>query len=183
MKRLLAELEAARARQHGRPGDRGRARGRPGARPRHAADALAFNEAMTRRRLIDSQLVSAGWDVGADGAGTESVSQEFEVDHQPTPTGKGKADYVLWGDNGKPLAVIEAKKTAVDAGGRPDPGQVLRRRAGEGHGQRPVIFYTNGYDIWIWNDAQGEPPRKIYGFYSKDSLEYLHLPAHRTGSR
>ena len=43
------------------------------------------------------------------------------------------------------------------------------------YGQRPVIFYTNGYDIWIWNDAQDEPPRKLYGFYSQDSLEYLHF--------
>ncbi len=41
-------------------------------------------------------------------------------------------------------------------------------------GQRPVIFYTNGYDVWIWNDAQNEPPRKLFGFYSQDSLEYLH---------
>ena len=38
-----------------------------------------------------------------------------------------------------------------------------------------MIFYTNGYDIWIWNDAQNEPPRELYGFYSKDSLEYLHF--------
>ena len=59
--------------------------------------------------------MAAGWKVGPDGASNESVGQEHEVDHQPTATGKGKADYVLWGDNGKPLAVIEAKKTAIDA--------------------------------------------------------------------
>jgi len=41
------------------------------------------------------------------------------------------------------------------------------------HGQRPVIFYTNGYDLWIWNDAAGQPWRKLYGFYSKDSLQHL----------
>jgi type I restriction enzyme, R subunit len=40
-------------------------------------------------------------------------------------------------------------------------------------GQRPVIFYTNGFEIWIWDDGQGYPPRKLYGFYSKDSLQYL----------
>src|SRR5580693_1924943 len=40
-------------------------------------------------------------------------------------------------------------------------------------GYRPVIFYTNGFDIWIWDDAQGFPPRKLYGFYSKDSLQHL----------
>ncbi|MCB0258015.1 MAG: DEAD/DEAH box helicase family protein, partial [Anaerolineae bacterium] len=43
------------------------------------------------------------------------------------------------------------------------------------YGRRPVIFYTNGYDIYIWDDAQNEPPRRIYGFYSKDSLQYLHF--------
>ncbi len=41
------------------------------------------------------------------------------------------------------------------------------------HGHRPVIFYTNGYDIWMWDDALGYPPRKVFGYYSKDSLQYL----------
>ena len=99
--------------------------------------------------------MAAGWNVGADGASTEQVGQEFEVEHQPTPTGKGKADYVLWGDNGKPLGVIEAKKTAVDA----EAGRTQAKCYADGlektYGQRPVIFYTNGYDIWIWNDAPG----------------------------
>ena len=75
--------------------------------------------------------MAAGWNVGANGASTEQVGQEVEVEHQPTASGKGKADYVLWGDNGKPLGVIEAKKTAVDRRGGPDPGQVLRRWPGE----------------------------------------------------
>lgn len=137
------------------------------------ADVLAFDEATTRRRLIDTLLVSAGWDVGANGASTEQVGQEIEVDHQPTASKKGKSDYVLWGDNGKPIGVIEAKKTAVD----PEAGRTQAKCYADGlekmHGHRPVIFYTNGYDIWMWNDASGEPPRKLYGFYSLDSLEYL----------
>lgn len=137
------------------------------------ADVLAFDETTTRRRLIDTLLASAGWNVGANGASTEQVSQEIEVDHQPTPSKKGKSDYVMWGDNGKPLGVIESKKTAVD----PEVGRTQAKCYADGlekmHGQRPVIFYTNGYDIWMWNDASGEPPRKLYGFYSLDSLEYL----------
>ncbi|MBW8854376.1 MAG: DEAD/DEAH box helicase family protein [Bradyrhizobium sp.] len=40
-------------------------------------------------------------------------------------------------------------------------------------GHRPVIFYTNGFDIWIWDDAQGFPPRRLFGYYSKDSLQHL----------
>jgi len=174
MKTLLGELEAARSKQtvpqateaelhvvqeHGQ----------------EAADALAFSEELTRRRLIDSLLVAAGWDVGVEGMSTDAVGQECEVDHQPTTTGKGKADYVLWGDNGKPLAVIEAKKTSVDA----EIGRTQAKCYADGfektYGQRPIIFYTNGHDIWIWNDGQDEPPRKLYGFYSQDSLEYLHF--------
>ena len=144
------------------------------AQGQQVADALAFDEETTRRRLIDSLLVSAHWDVGANGADTEQVSQEFEVQYQPTASGKGKADYVLWGDNGKPLAVIEGKKTSID----PEVGRTQAKCYADGlekmYGQRPAIFYTNGYDIWLWNDGQGEPPRKLYGFYSPDSLEYLH---------
>jgi len=138
-----------------------------------AADALGFDEASTRKHLIDIELVAVGWDVAADGAKTSEVSLEQEVRHQPTKTGTGYADYVLWDDNGLPLAVIEAKKTAKSA----ELGQEQARLYADGlekmHGQRPVIFYTNGFEIYIWNDAQGYPPRKIFGFYSKDSLQYL----------
>jgi type I restriction enzyme R subunit len=137
------------------------------------ADALAFDEEMTRRRLIDSLLAAAGWNVGPDGSSTEQVGQEVEVSGQPTPSGKGKVDYVLWGDNGKPLGVVEGKKTAVDA----EAGRTQAKCYADGlekkHGQRPAIFYTNGHDIWLWNDASGEPPRKLFGFYSPDSLAYL----------
>ena len=50
-------------------------------------------------------------------------------------------------------------------------------------GHRPVIFYTNGFDIWIWDDAQGFPPRKLFGFYSKDSLQYLANFQRRSANR
>ena len=138
-----------------------------------AADALGFDEAATRKRLIDTELVIVGWDVGVNGANTDEVTQEEEIRHQPTKTGIGYADYVLWDDNGIPLAVIEAKKTAESA----EKGQKQAELYADGlekkYGQRPVIFYTNGFDIFIWDDGQGYPPRKLYGFYSKDSLQYL----------
>ena len=137
------------------------------------ADALAFDEETTRFRLIDSMLVDAGWPVGAKGASTEFVAQEKEVQWQPTVTGNGRADYVLMDDNGKPLAVVEAKKTAKD----PNIGRKQAQLYADGlekmYGQRPIIFYTNGFDLWMWDDAQNSPPRKLYGFYSKDSLQYL----------
>ena len=138
-----------------------------------AADALKFDEATTRARLIDSQLASVGWNVAAGEASTEQVGKEVEVSHQPTQSGIGYADYVLWDDNGNPLAVIEAKKTSIE----PEQGRHQAKFYADGleksYGHRPVIFYTNGFDIWIWDDAQGFPPRKLYGFYSKDSLQHL----------
>ncbi len=137
------------------------------------ANLLAFNEATTRARIIDSLLATANWNVGLGNASTAEVAKEVEVKHQPTASGLGYADYVLWDDNGNPLAVIEAKKTAVD----PERGRQQAKLYADGlekmHGQRPVIFYTNGYDIWMWDDVLGYPPRKVFGYYSKDSLQYL----------
>ncbi|TIR49115.1 MAG: DUF4145 domain-containing protein [Mesorhizobium sp.] len=154
-KKKAAELEAISASAHA------------------AADALAFDEATTRIRLIDSMLARVGWDVGAARASTEQVGKEVEVEHQPTESGIGYADYVLWDDNGNPLAVIEAKKTSVE----PERGRYQAKLYADGlektFGHRPVIFYTNGFDIWIWDDAQDFPPRRIFGFYSKDSLQHL----------
>ena len=137
------------------------------------ANALEFDEATTRTRLIDSLLASVGWNVAAGEESTEEVGKEIEVQHQPTDSSIGYADYVLWDDNGNPLAVVEAKKTSVD----PERGRHQAKLYADGlekmHGHRPVIFYTNGFDIWVWDDAQSFPPRKLFGFYSKDSLQYL----------
>jgi type I restriction enzyme R subunit len=172
MQKLLADLEATRSKAKVAEETVVQLQAAQ-AQGQQVADALAFDEATTRRNLIDTALASAGWNVGAKGANTEQVGQEVEVGHQPTPSGKGKSDYVLWGENGKPVGVIESKKTAVD----PEVGRTQAKCYADGlekmHGQRPVIFYTNGYDIWLWNDAAGEPPRKVYGFYSPDSLQYL----------
>ena len=136
-----------------------------------AAELLEFDEATTRDRIIDALLAGAGWIL--DGVAGADVDKEVKVQYQPTPSGLGYADYVLWGDDGGPLAVIEAKKTSVD----PERGRKQAQLYADGiekmHGKRPVIFYTNGYDIWLWDDAADYPPRKIHGYYSKDSLQYL----------
>jgi type I restriction enzyme R subunit len=138
-----------------------------------AADVLGFDEATTRKRLIDTELTVAGWDVGASGDNTAQVRQEEPIDHQPTATGKGYGDYVLWDDNGLPLAVIEAKKTAKSAQLGREQARLYADGLEKMYGQRPIIFYTNGFDIFLWDDAQGYPPRQVFGFYSKDSLQYL----------
>ncbi|UHQ55321.1 DEAD/DEAH box helicase family protein [Microbulbifer sp. YPW16] len=141
-----------------------------------AAD-LKFDEATTRKHLIDSQLAQQGWDLENRDQVTLDIGAHKElnrIQHQPTPSGEGYADYILWDDNGKPLAVIEAKKTAENA----EKGRHQARHYADGlekmHGQRPVIFYTNGHDIWIWDDhpAQNYPPRKLFGFYTKTSLQH-----------
>jgi type I restriction enzyme, R subunit len=124
-----------------------------------AASALDFSEQETRFKLIDELLIKAGWNVGPRGKNTEEVGQEVEVLHQPVPSSKGRADYVLWDpDNGLPLGVLESKKTAEDAA----KGKMQAKYYADGlekeYAQRPVIFYTNGYEIFIWDDAKGEPP-------------------------
>lgn len=139
-----------------------------------AIDPLSYNEDEARQFLVDQMLADAGWDVGKGNLSTVEVVKEKLVEYQVGSSTKGKADYVLEDDNGKPLAVVEVKKPSISA-------EVARKQAEQyadglekTHGQRPVIFYTNGYDLWIWNDAASEPPRKIYGFYSKDSLQHIH---------
>lgn len=140
-----------------------------------AANLLDMNEAQTRSRLIDARLQDANWNVSDDGANTNEVTQEEPVFEQPTKTGKGRADYVLWDDNGKPLAVIEAKRSQIDAELGRHQAKLYADWLEKKYKQRPVIFYTNGYDIYIWDDspAQGYPPRRLFGFYSKASLQYL----------
>lgn len=140
---------------------------------RKAANVLEFDELKTRRRLIDSLLVSAGWNVAPDGGNTDEVRQEEPVRYQPTETGIGYADYVLYDDIGKPLAVIEAKKTSKDAEIGKKQAELYADGIERMYGERPIIFYTNGFDVWIWDDRQAYPPRLLYGFYSQDSLQYL----------
>lgn len=137
------------------------------------AALLEFSEETTRHRLIDQALLAAGWNVGENGKNTEQVRQEVRLAAMPTPSGDGFADYVLYGDDGKPLAVIEAKKTARDARVGGEQARQYATCLEKETGVRPVIFFTNGVDIFLWDDAQGYPYRKVYGFYSKDSLEYL----------
>ncbi|EMB0807324.1 DEAD/DEAH box helicase family protein [Pseudomonas aeruginosa] len=134
------------------------------------ADSLQWSEAKTRALLIDAMLLQAGWDV----SNPAQVGQEVEVDFPDNVSGKGKADYVLWGDNGQPLAVIEAKKSGNVS---LQAGREQARMYADGFErmgmQRPVIFYSNGYETFIWDDAQYNTYRPVYGLYSKDSLEYL----------
>jgi len=128
------------------------------------------NETLTRKIYVDTLLHEAGW----------KTDQARVIEYplkacMPQPDGKlsdGFVDYVLWGDDGKPLAVVEAKKTRRD----PRVGQHQAKLYADGlerdFGQRPVIFYSNGYQSWFWDDLN-YAPREVYGFYTKDELQAL----------
>lgn len=131
-------------------------------------DTHDYTEAETRHYLIDLELHRAGW------ALDQTRDREYEVTGMPNNKGIGYADYVLWGDEGKPLAVVEAKKTTVDANVGQQQAKLYADCLEEMHGQRPLIFYTNGYDTWLWDD-QFYPPREVAGFYKKDELTRLIL--------
>ncbi|MDN7125664.1 DEAD/DEAH box helicase family protein [Pseudidiomarina sp. 1APP75-32.1] len=134
------------------------------------AASLQWNEEKTRLLLIDSLLLQAGWDVSDE----SRVGQEIEVDFPANPSGKGYVDYVLWDDNGQPLAVVEAKRSGNESLQAGREQARLYADAFERMGkQRPIIFYTNGYETFIWDDVQYNTYRRIYGIYSKDSLQYL----------
>lgn len=130
-----------------------------------------FTESETRTHLIDLALREAGWDNLQVGREIEYPVTGMPIS-KSNPQGNGYADYVLWDDNGLPLAIIEAKRTAYN----PDKGRhqaFLYANAIEAmHGQRPVIFFTNGYRTFIWDDTFYSLPRRVHGFYTKDELQW-----------
>ena len=132
-----------------------------------------WNESETRRLIIDLALQRAGWPFDGE------RDREYQVTGMPNSSGVGYADYVLWGDDGKPLAVVEAKKTTVDAAVGRQQAKLYADCLEDMHGQRPVIFYSNGYETFLWDDAF-YAPRAVAGFYKKDELASLiHRRDHR----
>ncbi|WP_320122993.1 DEAD/DEAH box helicase family protein [uncultured Sphaerochaeta sp.] len=129
-------------------------------------DTHDYSEYETRKLIIDQLLIESGWSIGKD------VSEEFPVQGMPTHKGEGFVDYVLWGNNGLPLAVVEAKKTTVDPYVGQQQAKLYADCLQSMKGQRPIIFFTNGYESWIWDDDK-YPPRKIQGFYTIDQLQLL----------
>ncbi|WP_417371233.1 DEAD/DEAH box helicase family protein [Gelidibacter japonicus] len=128
------------------------------------------SETETRKLFIDVLLKEAGWDDLK-----KHRDLEYEVTGMPisvNPTGIGFVDYVLWDDNGMPLAVVEAKKTLVDPKKGKHQAFLYANCLEQLTGQRPVIFYSNGFKTWLWDDMF-YPDRKVSGFYTKDELQYL----------
>lgn len=129
-------------------------------------DTHDYSEAETRDYFIDLLLKEAGWPLD------QARDREFEVAGMPNAQGKGFVDYVLWGDDGKPLGLVEAKRTRRDARVGQQQAKLYADCLERQFGQRPLIYYSNGYDHWLWDDTNA-PPRAVQGFHKKAELELL----------
>ncbi len=126
---------------------------------------LDISEYETRKIYIDYMLVDAGWVEGKDWL------NEVELPGMPNNSEVGYADYVLYGDDGKPLAVVEAKRTCKDVAVGRQQAKLYADILEKKYGRRPVIFLTNGFETRITDNLY--PERKCACIYSKRDLEKL----------
>lgn len=129
-------------------------------------DTHDYDESVTRDVFIDVYLRESGW------ALSDKRDREYPVSGLPGGS-RGAVDYVLWGSDGLPLAVVEAKRTRKSAVAGQEQAKQYAEALEREFGRRPVIFYTNGYEHWLWDDAAGYPPREVRGFYTRDELELM----------
>lgn len=125
-----------------------------------------ITEYETRKKFIDVDLKMMGWVFGSN------VTEEVPVEGMPNDTGQGYVDYVFWGKNGLPLAIEEAKRTSKD----PNTGKMQAKYYADclqkKYGQRPMIFNSNGFDTYFWDDTSS-PQRVVSGIFSPDDLQKL----------
>lgn len=137
---------------------------------------MGKSEAQTRSELIDQQLAQSGWNV----KDPTQVVEEFDIltglpggvaEPRAPYEGHQFSDYVLLGKDRKPLAVIEAKKSSLDAAiGREQAKQYCYNIQKQLGGELPFCFYSNGHETYFW-DLENAPPRKVVGFPTRDDLE------------
>lgn len=128
------------------------------------------NEDLTRKLYIDTLLREAGWDPHAPNVPEYPVRKCMPQANGQQ--GDGFVDYVLWGADGKPLAVVEAKRTGRDPRVGQHQAKCYADCLQKEFGQRPVIFYSNGFQTWMWDDMS-YPPREVFGYYTQDELQLL----------
>lgn len=137
-----------------------------------------LSEAQTRHFIIDNMLLDAGWDIrkvedfskDIKEYNTSEVKRETPVEGLPnTPSGKGFVDYALYDDNGKIIAIIEAKKSRRDVKEGKEQARQYANALEKMTGFRPLIFYTNGFETYIWDDVI-YPERRLYGMFSKEDI-------------
>ena len=126
---------------------------------------LDLSEYKTRKIYIDTMLSEAGWVEG------KNWVNEVELPGMPNKSEVGYADYVLYDDTHKPLAVVEAKRTCVDVSKGRQQAKLYADIIEKQYGRRPIIFLTNGFETRI-DDGQ-YPERKVAAIYSKRDLEKL----------
>lgn len=124
-----------------------------------------ISEFETRKQFIDLDLKIAGWD-------STNIREEVEVKGMPNTQEIGHVDYVLYGENGKPLALVEAKRTSKDAKIGQQQAKLYADCLEKEYAQRPIIYYTNGKEIYMWDDLS-YPERKVSGYYTQDELQLL----------
>ena len=143
-----------------------------------------LTEAKTRKLYIDAYLKEAGWDVleTEHQAIAGKAGIEIEVKGMPNPTGTGFCDYVLYGNDGKPLAVVEAKKTSVNAEVGRHQVELYGKCLKEQYGYVPILYYTNGYEIrcidGLYPDA-----RTLSSFHTLKELERMIAPGIHGGAK
>ena len=131
------------------------------------------SESSTRQEIIDLRLKDAGWDVSDPTQVIEeffvSATSGFVVKEEPIRyDAREFSDYVLLSKNGKPLAVVEAKKSTTHAEiGREQAKQYCINIQTQNGGDLPFCFYTNGHEIFFWNIGEA-PPRKVHGLKIAD---------------
>lgn len=127
---------------------------------------LDISEFLTRKKYIDVDLKLLGWVFGDD------VQEEVALYGMPNPEGKGYADYVLYGKDGLPLAVIEAKRTSKDPKIGTQQAKLYADCLEKMTGRRPMMFTSNGFETYFWDDLSS-PQRRVSGVFSKSDLEKL----------
>lgn len=128
-----------------------------------------LSEFDTRKIYIDVDMKLMGWRFTGPDA---DVREEYPVEGMPNATGAGAADYVLFGRDGLPLAVVEAKRTSKDPNNGRKQAMLYADCLERKFGRRPMMFTTNGFDTYFWDDRSG-PQRKVSGIFSRDDLQKL----------
>ena len=154
LKKLIEENEALREELSAR---------RQEQQPTYVPKPLDLSEYKTRKLYIDAMLTDAGWTEGKDWI------NEVELPGMPNHSEVGYADYVLYDDMHRPLAVIEAKRTCVDVSKGRQQAKLYADILEQKYKRRPVIFLTNGFETHIIDGQY--PERKCAVIYSKRDLE------------
>ena len=129
-----------------------------------------LTEFETRKKFIDVDLKEMGWQFDGPEA---DVQEEYPVENMAGVVGQpGFVDYVLFGKDGLPLAVVEAKRTSKDPNNGRKQAVLYADCLERKFGRRPMMFTTNGFETYFWDDATG-PQRPVSGIFSREDLQKL----------